>query len=246
MYYNMKKRQVLCTFALILLALSCDRSLPEGYVDFIMEQNDEVRDMTKSKLSEYASLPSASDFNLQLKDSNSGLIWSGQASDWNPSMPLVSGSYTVTATYGSNTEEGFEKPSFSGSRQFSIAEAGSQQVTIPVSLTNCLVRVSCSDNFENYFTDYSFTITTGAGNVLNFPKGENRAAFLDAYKFTVSGEMTNQNGVKSQFTKEYANLEEACCYTLSFDVNSVGGTSITISFDDTTETVDLGTIDLNK
>ena len=81
---------------------------------------------------------------------------------------------------------------------------------------------------------------------MDFPKGESRAAFMDAYKFTVSGEMTNQNGVKSNFTKEYTNLSEACCYTLSFDVNSVGCSSITISFDDTTETVDLGNIDLNK
>ncbi len=167
-------------------------------------------------------------------------------SAWDPTAPLGAGSYIATAACGDPSEEGFSKPSFSGERSFVISESGTKNVSIEVSLVNCLILVRCSDAFKSYFPDYSFSITTGSGNVIDFPSGETRAAFIDPYKFTVNGTMTNQAGSTTSFTKEYSDLSEAVCYTLYFDMDAVGGTSFTISFDDSTEEVDLGTIDLNQ
>ena len=41
-------------------------------------------------------------------------------------------------------------------------------------------------------------------------------------------------------------LEPATCYTLSFDVTGTGGSSISITFDDSVETVNLEDIELNE
>jgi len=52
--------------------------------------------------------------------------------------------------------------------------------------------------------------------------------------------------VKTQtFSKEYTNLDEKTCYTFTFDANNVGGASVTITFNDTVETVDLDELELN-
>lgn len=245
MKYNMKNGMIIGLGAMLLASVSCHRSDPMGYVDFRLVEDAPVTELTKAKVSDYATLPSTSDFELELKDGSTKL-WSGKIAEWDATKPLVAGSYSVSAVYGDNSVEGFSKPAFAGTKSFSVTESGSQTVSVEVKLTNCLVRVACSKAFSDYFTDYSFKLTTASGNVISFPKGEKRAAFIDAYKFSLSGEMTSQGGTKSSFSAEYADLVEATCYTLYFDVNGVGGSSITISFDDSTEVVDLGTVDLNK
>ena len=47
------------------------------------------------------------------------------------------------------------------------------------------------------------------------------------------------------FSKDYSNLNEATAYTFNFDVTNVGGATITIKFNDTVETVELGDHELN-
>ena len=79
----------------------------------------------------------------------------------------------------------------------------------------------------------------------SFVKDETRGAFIDGYKITLSGAMKSE--VKDfSFSKEYTNLDEATAYTFTFDLTNVGGASLSISFNNTTETVDLGDIELNN
>ena len=47
------------------------------------------------------------------------------------------------------------------------------------------------------------------------------------------------------FSKEYSNLNEATAYTFHFDVNNVGGATITIKFNNTVEEIELGDYELN-
>ena len=159
---------------------------------------------------------------------------------------LATGEYTATAQYGATTDEGFDKPCFTGSMPFTINGGDSKQITIPVSLANAIVKVSCTDMFRNYFSDYSFKITTAAGTQIDFPKSETRGAFIDAYKFTIDGTLKNQGGTAQSFNKTYdTGINPATCYTVTFDASNVGGTSVTVTFNDTTETIDLGDIELN-
>ena len=60
----------------------------------------------------------------------------------------------------------------------------------------------------------------------------------------MEGVLTKESGV-NEFSKEYTDLNEGTVYTMFFDVPNVAGSAITISFDNTTETVELGKIELN-
>lgn len=217
-----------------------------GSITFAVAAQQEVNDVTRSKVSDITDLPAAADFTLTITDAQQKTVWSGTIAQMTEPYTIAAGEYTATAQYGSVSDEGFDKPCFTGSMPFTINGGDSKQITIPVSLANAIVKVSCSDMFRNYFSDYSFKITTAAGTQIAFPAGESRGAFIDAYKFTIDGTLTNQGGTAQSFSKTYdTGINPATCYTVTFDASSVGGTSITVTFNDTTETIDLGDIELN-
>ncbi len=77
-----------------------------------------------------------------------------------------------------------------------------------------------------------------------FPKGETRAAFVDAYMISVSGTLTSQSGKTQDFQGVQIPFFENL---LHYQVRCVqcGGNSISISFDDTIEDVELTEVELN-
>lgn len=217
-----------------------------GSITFAVAAQQEVNDVTRSKVSDITDLPAAADFTLTITDAQKKTVWSGTIAQMTEPYTIAAGEYTATAQYGSVSDEGFDKPCFTGSVPFTINGGDSKQIAIPVSLANAIVKVSCTDMFRNYFSDYSFKITTAAGTQIDFPKSETRGAFIDAYKFTIDGTLKNQGGTAQSFNKTYdTGINPATCYTVTFDASSVGGTSVTVTFNDTTETIDLGDIELN-
>lgn len=233
--------------AMILCASSACTKIQEGgngQVHFEVASRLDVMDVTKSAVSDYTVLPSAGDFSITIKDSRSETVWSGKISEWLPSTLLTAGSYSVEASYGSLEEEGFDKPYFTGSQNFTVKGGSSVPVSIPVSLGNTIVKVVCSESFMNYYKDYTFKLTRNNAEVAVFEKGDTKAAFIDGYLIQVEGVLTSETKTQP-FSVEYKNLEEATAYTLNFDAPNVGGSSITISFNDTVEEIELGNYELN-
>ncbi|MGN0202454.1 MAG: DUF4493 domain-containing protein [Candidatus Cryptobacteroides sp.] len=217
-----------------------------GRVAFIVNSQSTLADLTRSNVSDYTTIPSGNDFRLVITDNKDNEIYDGYVKDFPADMEFNIGNYSASASYGSLTDEGFDKPCFTGSENFSITGSGTKEVTINVSLANAIVRIECTDLFKSYYTDYTFTLTTGNGSVITIPKGENRAVFVDAYTLTVEGSLTSQAGKVSTFRKVYnTHLAAATCHTLKFDASNIGSTSITVTLDNTTEEVDLGEIELN-
>lgn len=227
--------------------LSCQKESGNGRLGFEIESGDvEIVQLVKSSVSEYTAMPAQGDFSLDVRNEDGSSYWNGLQKEWDNQTAVPMGNYTVTANYGDSSQEGFGKPYLTGKTSFAVDSGKMSNVSVGVKLGNCIVRINCTEAFRNYFPDYTFTIRTGADNSFSFPKTETRAVFMDAFKFTVSGSMTNQGGTKQSFAaKEYANLEAGTCYTLTFDAGSTGGSSIKISFDDRVDVVDLGFIELN-
>lgn len=242
----MNKKYRFLYLMLMASVLSCSKVVEQrGVVNFSIDSDYGIVDVVKSSVSDYTSLPSASSFNIEIVRDDDTPVWSGVLSSWDNTTPLVAGDYSVKASF-TDGKEGFDKPSFQGEKKFTVVGENSTDVLVPVSLQNCLVRVSCTDNFRNYYPHYSFVLTTAEGMEIVFDENETRAAFIDAYKFSVSGSLVNQGGVKSSFAaKEYEGLEAATCYTLRFDTSGTGGMKISISFNDEVNVVDLGFVELN-
>ena len=111
-------------------------------------------------------------------------------------------------------------------------------------LGNTVVRMTFTDSFKNYYPEYSFKLTRDGNTIVDFVKGETRAAFVDGWKFKLEGILIGEM-TQTTISKDYSNLNPATAYTFNFDVTNVGGASLTIRFNDTVETIDLGDHELN-
>jgi hypothetical protein len=212
-------------------------------VTFEVSSNQTVADVTKSNVSDYTALPSAADFTITITGEE--YSWTGKVSEWSAETALTVGEYSVTATYGDlENEEGFDKPFFTGTQTFAVVGGEQTAVSVPVSLGNAIVRMTFTEAFNNYYPEYSFKLSRDAKEIAVFTKGETRAAFVDPWKFKLEGTLVGEMKT-STFSKDYSNLSEATAYTFNFDVTNVGGATITIKFNDTVETVELGDFELN-
>jgi hypothetical protein len=239
----MKHLKTLFGVLALVAAVSCAKqSAKSGQVTFEVSSNQTVADVTKSNVSDYTDLPSAADFTISV--SGDEFNWSGKISEWNPAIDLMVGEYSVTASYGDVEDEGFDKPFFTGTTDFTIAGAQTAEVAVNVSLGNTIIMIGCSENFRNYYKDYTFRLTRNGSDIVTFARDENKAAFVDGYKFTIEGTLVSETRTYT-FSKDFASLDQATAYTIMFDASNIGGASITITFNDTVETVDLGDIELN-
>ena len=241
----MKHLKTIVSVLTLVLAVSCAKtqSSTGGQVNFAVSSNNVVTDVTKSNVSDYTSLPTAADFNITVTGEE--YTWTGKLSDWSAETVLNAGEYSVTANYGDlEKEEGFDKPFFTGTQAFTITGGGQTSVSIPVSLGNAIVRMTFTDSFNNYYPQYTFRLTRDEKEIATFVKGETRAAFVDPWKFKLEGTLVGEMKT-STFSRDYSNLDEATAYTFHFDVTNVGGSSITIKFNDIVETVELGDCELN-
>lgn len=228
------------------LAVSCAKiqSSEGGQVIFEVSSNEHVADVTKSNVSDYTTLPSVADFTITITGED--YSWTGKISEWSAETVLDGGEYSVSATYGDlENDEGFDKPFFTGTQTFTIVGGKQTAVSVPVSLGNAIVKMTFTEAFNNYYPDYSFKLTRDAKEIAVFAKGETRAAFVDPWKFKLEGTLVGEKKT-STFSKDYSNLSEATAYTFNFDVTNVGGATITIKFNDTVETVELGDYELNE
>lgn len=242
----MKHLKTIISVLALLTAFSCTKSQTEdnGQVSFSVESKVEIADQTRSSVSDYTALPKAGDFTISIKDASSATVWTGKISEWDSTTLLLAGNYSVTATYGSLEEEGFDKPFFTGSANFAVQAGQTTPVTIRVSLGNTVVLVRCTDSFKNYYNDYTFKLTRSNSTIATFAKGETKGAFVDGYRFTLEGTVAGPTKTQA-FSQEYTSLKEATAYTFLFDASNVGGATITVTFNNTVETISLGDVELN-
>lgn len=231
----------------ILAAVSCNRiqQAGEGLVSFSVSSVDNVADVTRSNVSDYTSLPGKDAFSIKVTDASAQTVFEGKIVDWVPEEnTLKAGEYSVSAEFGSVEDEGFDKPYFIGNQTFTVNGGETSEVSVPVSLGNTIVKVECTDGFRRYYKNWSFKLSRGGADIVSFAKDETKAAFVDGYRFTLSGVMEAETKTYT-FNKEYSSLEPATAYTFVFDVTNAGSAAITISFNNKVETVELGDIELN-
>ena len=225
------------------LLLSCSKSEEGGTVVFRLKENPIAEVTTKGSVADYATVPSQGDFSLVVKNSLGSTIYSGLLSGWDSSTPLPNGNYSASATFSTAAEEGPSKPYFEGSASFAVTGGNTTAVSIPVSLGNCIVRIELTDAFRNYYPTSSFTIST-PDNPAGFTY-TGKAIFV-AYQWTITGTLVGQNGAAYTLPERTWKGESATCYSVKYDISNVGGATITISFDDSVETVTLEEIELNS
>ena len=152
---------------------------------------------------------------------------------------LYHGSYKATVIAGDINEEGYDKATFVGRKEFSVEARKETTVDITAYIANALVKVEVTEAFEKYFAEgYSLTLTSAAGNEFEVTE-QTDPLFIAPVSFTISGTATkqpNQSGAEGtvvtlpEFKKE--SLAAQTMYTVKLDVEDAGSATLTITLND--------------
>lgn len=191
-----------------------------------------------------ASAPTVSDLKLALTSASGSYKKTWSSVDLFPSEEAFKvGDYTMEAYSGSIDDEGFEKPYYYGSQDFTVYEDKTTEVNIVAKLANTMVSISYTDAFKNYFTNYSAELHSTGGNYISYSADEVRPAYLRPGTVSLSLSVTKPNGTKATLQPATINALAQHHYRITLDVNGgeVGNAVLVISFDETlqTETVNI-------
>ena len=149
---------------------------------------------------------------------------------------LPTGAYTLEAYYGSENDEGFEKPYFYGAAEFHIYDSETSNPEVLISLSNSMVSVTYSEAFKNYFSAYTTTLQSEAGVPVTFSQIENRPAYLKPGEIAITINATKTTGTQISLQPASIKAKAKTYYNVTFDVNggNVGDATLSITFDDAT------------
>lgn len=149
---------------------------------------------------------------------------------------LPTGAYTLEAYYGSENDEGFEKPYFYGAAEFHIYDSETSNPEVLISLSNSMVSVTYSEAFKNYFSAYTTTLQSEAGVPVTFSQIENRPAYLKPGEIAITINATKTTGTQISLQPASIKAKAKTYYNVTFDVNggNVGDAKLSITFDDAT------------
>lgn len=230
---------------LLTLTLACSKQASTsgtGTLSLSLSSVDLVDEAVKGTLADYGvATPAAADFFLTIKNASKQVYWSGKVSEWTGDIALVEGKYTVSAIYGNEGEEGFEKPWFGAEQEVNIVADQAHEVVLTAKLANTMVKVAHTAMFDNYFENCSLTFVTGNGTVIPYSETETRPVFIEAYRFGIRGSVTaKENGKVYTIEADYNDgIASATCYTLQLGAESIGGMTINIVFNDQVDKISL-------
>lgn len=153
---------------------------------------------------------------------------------------LVGGQYKATVVAGDVAEEGYNKPTFVGSQEFTILPRKQVEAEVVAYIANALVKVEVTEAFANYFKGgYTLDVVTEAGNTFEDVTANANPLFVAPASFTVKGIATKQanqsgsEGVTVTLPELKAESVEAqTLYTVKFDVEHAGQATLTITLND--------------
>lgn len=184
----------------------------------------------------------AGDFKVEIfkKDVSSPVMTFEHASELPDSIALAEGEYYVEASYGTNTEPAFENPCYYGkSEPFIIVSGQTSTVNVICKLNNVRITVVYSEQVISSFSDYSTQVFNNS-DTLTFVKGETRAGFfkpgtlhIESYLSYMAGETL----VTKTISGDISNAAAGKHYEINIDTSPDGYDAISISVDETVETI---------
>lgn len=226
--------------ALVALGLSACRSderTPSGggYLAVRVAADNEV--VSATSRAEGDGIPDVGDFSLSIAKENGELVskWD-KFSDYDAEATVVPvGTYTVSASYGDATTEGFDGLSYAGSTTANVAEGETTDVTIDCTINKARVSISYTDAFKSYFTSYSAYVSSSRGNKIDYTADETRAAYFTPGNLDVYLNVTRP-GVSGSVALKVKTLaaEVKHEYRLTMDVDA-GTSTLNIIFNDDPE-----------
>lgn len=229
------------------IAISTDETITTSKPKFRSAEED------KAFIDSHLTFPTAEQFSIRI-DKNDGSYtktWATLA-DYQAKAAtetFTTGTYTVTAFYGTKGAQGFDCPYFEASQELTVLSDQTRKVELTASMQNAMVAIDYTESFKDYMDVYHTTIATaGLAEDIDFIQSEDRFAFIEPREaqltvhFTTKEQQYRKSVDLGKFPPEAAHL-----YHVTFDVEKPESDtpSLSVIFDDdlTEENV---TIDLSE
>jgi hypothetical protein len=136
----------------------------KGSVNFDISVKSDVEVTTRANVS--CTTPAVKDFKLKIEGvSHTYAEEYATIAEFNEENHLYSGKYKATVTAGDVAEEGYDKATFVGVKEFAVEARQKTEVVITAYIANTLVKVETTEAFNNYFVGgHSLELTTNSGN----------------------------------------------------------------------------------
>ena len=155
------------------------------------------------------------------------------------------GQYTITASYGSEGEEGIDQPYLYGESSFSVKESAENIIGVRATVQNSLTTVSYTDHFKQYFSSYSNSLTTSTGTVFNLE--ENQTLYHNPGKATLGLTVTLPSGKTATTSLGTFDTYMASLQNINIDVNTdEGEIKLEVTFDDSFDSTDPIILDITE
>lgn len=235
----MNRLKFLVFTLMVVVFASCSRdentpSANEGCIDIQLTASDEMQEVASR--AEESGVPEAGDFSLTIKNADGETIGSWEKfSEYDASTVVPVGEYTVSASYGDVTAEGFDGLSYAGSSSANVTEGETTEVSVQCTINKARVSIAYTDAFKQYFSAYSASITSSHSNKVSFTADETRAAYFVPGNLDVYLDVTRP-GASEKTTLKVKTLaaEVKHEYRLTMDVDA-GTSTLKITFNDDPE-----------
>ena len=142
-----------------------------------------ISTITRSTPSELGA-PAATAFNVRVVNAFGRAVYDAAFSD--TELTVLTGEYTIFASYGTNPIIGFDSPYYIGTATAIVEEDQTTTVNVPVSIGNALVSVHFGrDDVENarfhrFYSAYAVRVTVGNNSAFITNDDELRSVYLRA------------------------------------------------------------------
>lgn len=225
-------RHILILLGISLAMSSCaEFSMQDGKAELyppVFKVDTQVEEITQTKGNPGVpelTVPATQDIHFTVKDKDGKTVYDNQGV-WSEALKMPVGSYTVEASYGSNT---FGAPYYKGSCSGTIATGKEETPSITMSLCNALLATTLSDNLAVHFkadkpnpvriSTSSSSLDAGLGTYIFAPAGESLTV-------TISGQ--SSAGVAKTITHSLAARTAATATYLSCDMTTNNAPTITL------------------
>ncbi len=247
-------KKILFAIALAVVATACNNG--EEQTSQLKEYGIAIEATTRAEVSESNSeengfslrnwgvVPSVNDLKVEIFGNDTTWSWNTLAEfnaennipgseEKNLLFPAVP--HTVTLSYGEKGVEGWSMPHFEGSTIVNVPKFELvAEAQVEVILTNSIVAIETTDNFNGYFPQSAFKV-----NGVEWDSTKHELLFMNAGEVTISCEATRQTGKITNLESKIV-LKPTTRHTILFDLSTAGNTVVNVTLDnEIVETIEL-------
>ncbi len=179
------------------------------------------------------SLPDVNDFSVSVSSHGEKVLsWDTyRTMSEEENFELRPGAYVAKAWYGDLSDEGFDKPYFEGSQDFTVKRGETTPVNVSCYLANARLAVVYTDDFKSYFSAaYSAEVTGASGNKVAYVQDEQRSAYFAPGTVSVRVKVRKAGQAQeAEYEVKSFQAEARHAYTLTLDVD-VSSATMTVEF----------------